>query len=347
VVDRIASQRKRCPASKQRCAFVHGFVHGEATGGVMTYSPGNPGYPPAQPAGSYPGATPSFAKDPGEGKLPFFLTIAIVVLGLLVYIFNFFPTFVLSADLGGAAGGRAGDAGTAVAVAVLAALLAGLNLLPKAKVNTGIVAAIAVLGALLVIAEMINTPTGFSIGWALWPLLGASVFQAFAAVAATLLEAGVITAPAPRPKYDPYAQYSQYGQYGQYGQQPSYYGQPSGQQQPSPQPPAQQSPQYGSQYGGYGSSHAPTQAAIPTTSSGGFGAQSAPQSGPQHAAHSGHRPASEDGPSTPPTGFPSFSPPPSAGAPTGSQSHSNPSGGEQAAGHEQQSPPSGTGPTSL
>jgi Family of unknown function (DUF5336) len=304
----------------------------------MTYSPGNPGYPPAQPAGSYPGATPSFAKEPGESKLPFFLTIATVVLGLLVYVLNFFPTFVLSADLGGMAGGRAGDAGTAVAVAVLAALLAGLSLLPKAKINSGIVAAIAVLGALLVIAEMINTPTGFSIGWALWPLLGASVFQAFAAVAAALLEAGVITPPAPRPKYDAYAQYGQYGQqqYGQYGQQP-YYGQQGGQQQPTHQPPAQQSPQYGSQYGGYGSSHAPTQSAIPTQAAipttGGFAAQS-PQSGPQPSAQSGHHQASEDGPSTPPTGFPSFSPPPPA------------AGGEHSASQEQQSPSSGTGPAS-
>ena len=144
-----------------------------------------------------------------------------MVLGLLVYVLNFFPTFVLSADLGREAGGRAGDAGTAVAVAVLAALLAGLSLLPKAKTIRGMVAAIAVLGALLVISEMINTPTGFAIGWAMWPLVGSSVFQAFAAVAAALLEAGVITAPAPRPKYDPYAQYGQYGsQYGQYGQQP-------------------------------------------------------------------------------------------------------------------------------
>jgi hypothetical protein len=308
----------------------------------MTYSPGNPGYPPAQPAGSYPGATPSFAKEPGESKLPFFLTIAIVVLGLLVYVLNFFPTFVLSADLGGLGGGRAGDAGTAVAVAVLAALLAGLSLLPKATINTGIVAAIAVLGALLVIAEMINTPTGFSIGWALWPLLAASVFQAFAGVAAALLEAGVVTAPAPRPKYDAYSQYGQYGQqqYGQYGQQP-YYGQQGGQQQPSHQPPAQQqSPQYGSQqYGGYGSSHAPTQSAIPTQAAipttGGFaGQQTGSQTGPQPAAHSGHHSEAEDGSSTPPTGFPSFSPPPSSAT------------GEQPAGEQQQSPSSGTGPAS-
>jgi hypothetical protein len=311
----------------------------------MTYSPGNPGYPSAQPAGSYPGATPSFTKDAGESKLPFFLAIAIAVLGLLVYVFNFFPTFILSADLGPAAGGRAGDAGTAVAVAVLAALLAGLSLLPNAKINTGIVAAIAVLGALLVIAEMINTPTGFSIGWALWPLLGASVFQAFAAVAAALLEAGVITAPAPRPKYDPYTQYGGggYGQYGQYGQQqpqqPQYYGQPSGQPQPQPQQPTQQSPQYGApQYGGYGSSHAPNQSTIPTQTAipttGGFSAQSAPQSGPQSAAQSGHHQGSEDSSSTPPTGFPSFSPPPPA------------SGGEHSVGLEQQAPSSGTGPAS-
>src|SRR5271166_7102701 len=115
----------------------------------MTYSPGSPGYPPAQPAGSYPGATPSFTNDDPESKFPLYLTVVVMLLGLLVYVLNFFPTFVLSADLGPAAGGRAGDAGTAVAVAVLAALLAGLSLLPKAKKYTGVVAAIAVLGALM------------------------------------------------------------------------------------------------------------------------------------------------------------------------------------------------------
>lgn len=36
----------------------------------MTYSPGNPGYPQAQPAGSYGGVTPSFAHaDEGASKL--------------------------------------------------------------------------------------------------------------------------------------------------------------------------------------------------------------------------------------------------------------------------------------
>src|SRR6201993_5286565 len=122
----------------------------------MTYSPGSPGYQPAQPGGSTAGVTPSFAKDEaGESKLPHILKIAVVGFGLLVYILNFFPTFVISAELG-PGGGRAGDAGTAVVVAVLAALLAGLGLLPKAKSYAGIVAVIAVLGALLAISETIN-----------------------------------------------------------------------------------------------------------------------------------------------------------------------------------------------
>lgn len=280
----------------------------------MTYSPGNPGYPQAQPGGSYPGATPSFAKtDDGESKLPLYVNIAVVVLGLAVYLLNFGPTFVLSADLGPASGGRAGDAGTAVLVAVLATLLAALSLLPKAKNYAGVVAAIATLGGLLSISEVINTPAGFAVGWAMWPLVACSVLQAIAAIVVLLLDAGVITPPPPRPKYDPYAQYGQYGQYGQqYGgqqQHSGYYGQ-QGPQQHNPQ-------SYGSQYGGYSSS-APTQSAIPTT--GGFGAQSA-QPGSQPAA--GHQ-----GPSTPPTGFPSFSPPPAAGGTPeqGGDQPSSPSG---------------------
>jgi hypothetical protein len=315
----------------------------------MTYSPGGPGYPPAQPAGSYPGAaapsTPSFAKaDSGESKLPQYLNFAVVGLGFLVYLLNFFPTFTLGAELGAGSGGRAGDAGTAVAVAVLAALLAGLGLLPNGKKYTGVIAAIAVLGALMGISGLINAPTGFSIGWALWPLLAFSVLQAIAAVAALLLEAGVITPPAPRPKYDPYAQYGQYGQqYGQYGQQP-YYGQPAGQPgglaAPAPQQAPQQSP-YGSQYGGYAPGQAPTQTAIPTPSTGGFGGQPPAQSGPQPTLH--------QTPTTPPTGFPSFSPPPSVSAGSGSQggsapvNYANPGTGSQPSFGQGQQSSSGSG----
>lgn len=314
----------------------------------MTYSPGSPGYQPAQSGGSYAGSTPSFAKtDDGQSKLPQILNIAVVALGLAAYLLNFGPTFTISADLG-PGGGRAGDAGTAVIVAVLAALLAGLSLLPKGRRYVGIVAVVAVLGALLAITETVNTPAGFTIGWAMWPLVACCILQALAAIGALLLDSGVITAPAPRPKYDPYAQYGQYGQYGgQYGQQP-YYGQQSAQQHAGHQSQAHQQSQqpagYGSQYGGgYPSSQAPAQHSIPTTSTGGFAAQ--PQPGAQPAAQ-------QQGPSTPPTGFPSFSPPPSAGAggtesQTGSApaDYSSQTGGHQSHGQDQQqSPSSPSGP---
>jgi hypothetical protein len=306
----------------------------------MTYSPGNPGYPPAQPPGSYAGATPSFAKDDGESKLPLYLVVGVAVLGLLVYLLNFAPTFIIKGDLGG--GGRAGDGGLAVVAALLAGLLAGVGLLPKAKSHLGVVAAIATLGPLLALAEAINTLGGVTAEWGIWMILGLSVLQAAAAIAAVLLEAGVIKAPVPRPKYDPYQQYGQYGQYPQqYGQQ-AYYGQPAAQPQP---PSPQQAPQpsgYGSQYG-YPSnqpqSQLPTQGAIPTStanpSTGGFGAQPSAQ---------------QSAPSTPPTGFPSFSPPPPVSASTGSPAgsapvnYSNPGSGQQSYGQGQQSSSPGSAP---
>lgn len=302
----------------------------------MTYSPGSPGYPPTQPGGSYSGATPTFAKTDDQTKLPAYLTVAVAGLGLAVYLLNFGPTFIIGPELGPSAGGRAGDAGYAVDVSALAALLAAMSLLPKAKRNLGVVAVIAALGALIVITEMINTPAGYEIGWALWPLLACSVLQAIAAVVAVLLEAGVVATPAPRPKYDVYAQYGQYGQYG--AQQPpgGYYGQPgahqhAGQQSHSPQqPPGYRSQQYG---GGYSPSQGPAHGA----STGGSGSFAAPQ-----------------GPSTPPTGFPSFSPPPSVGA-EGGGSQGGPALGDRPAQGgdpqspdqgQQQSPSSSSGPAS-
>jgi hypothetical protein len=272
----------------------------------MTYPPGSPGYPPAQ-SGSYAGVTPSFTRgDDALSKLPLSLKAAVVVLGLAVYLLNFGPTFTVGADLGPGLGGRAGDAGTAVILAVLAALLAGLSLLPKARSSVGIVGVVAALGALVAIAETINVPVGFTLGWAMWPLVACCVLQAIAAGLVVLLDAGVIAPPTPRPRYDPYAQYGQYGPYGQYGQQP-YYGQQSAQQQPAG---------YGARYGGYGSSrgtaHTAAHTAAPTA---GFGAQ--PQPGHQSATH-------HTGTSTPPTGFPSFTPPPSAAPVSGSETSSAP-----------------------
>jgi Family of unknown function (DUF5336) len=270
----------------------------------MTYPPTNPGYPPSQPPGSYGAAGHSFAPaEAGPSKLPFYLTVAVVVLGLAAYLASFGPLFTVSAEIGpfGGAELTGSGGGYPVIAALIAALLAAVSLLPKAKNYNAVVAAVAVLAVLLVIAQVVSKPTGFTIGWALWLVLAFALLEAIAAVAVLLLDSGVIAAPAPRPRYE---------QYGQYGPPPGgYYGQ-AGPQGPPPQAPPQR-PGYPSQYGG-GYSSGP--------STGGFGAL-----GP------------ESGPPTPPTGFPSFSPPPSVG----SSQQQPPAPGQPG----QQSPSSGPTPS--
>jgi hypothetical protein len=253
----------------------------------MTYPPGSPGYPPAQSPGSYGASSaPSFTKsDDGESNLKVYLTIGVVALGLAAYLLSYGPmiTRVLPN------GDEVIESGSTLPIdlGLLAALLAGTSLLPKAKNFAAVVAALAVLGGLLLIEDTIGASGR---GWALWIALGCGVVQAILAITALLLDAGVITAPAPRPKYD------QYGHYGQYG---GYYGQQSPYQSP-------QQSGYGSGYGGYPSG----------PSTGGFssiGPQSGPIHSPQAASQQGS-PAHQTGSPTPPTGFPSFSPPPSSGS---------------------------------
>jgi hypothetical protein len=273
----------------------------------MTYPPGNSGYPPAQSSGSYGApAAPSFNKaDDGESHLKRYLTTAVAVLGLVIYLVSYGPliTHVLPN----------GDEliekdPIPVGLALLAGLLAGASLLPKARNYAAVFTAIATVGALLLIEDAIGA-TGR--GWALWAAVAAAVIQSAVAIFALLLDAGVITPPAPRPKYD------QYGHYGQYG----YYGQQQG--------PYQQSG-YGTQYGGYPSG--------PTT--GGFSAQPGPQPSQQH------------GSPTPPTGFPSFTPPPpSSGPSTPGQGNSADHGGSGQGQHsfgqgqQPQAPSSPSGPS--
>jgi Family of unknown function (DUF5336) len=211
----------------------------------MTYPPGNSGYPPAQSSGSYGApAAPSFKADDAASNLKQYLTIAVLVLGVLIYLVSYGPliTHVLPN----------GDEliekdPLPIGLALLAGLLAGASLLPKAKNYAAVVTAVAIVGALLLVEDAIGASGR---GWALWAAVAAAVIQSALAITALLLDAGVITPPAPRPKYD---QYGHYGQYGYYGQQ---------------QAPYQQSGGYGTQYGGYPSG--------PTT--GGFSAQPAPQS---------------------------------------------------------------------
>lgn len=302
----------------------------------MTYSPGSPGYQPAQSPGSYGGSTPSFAKsDDAASKLPLYLTIAVAVLGVVAYLASFGPMLTISADVGtGGEGITTGGGSVGVAAALLAGLLAAVSFLPKAKNYHAIIAAIAVLAALVVIQETFSKPSGFSVGWGLWVVLACAVLQAIAAVGALLLDAGVVTPPAPRPKYD------QYAQYGQYGAQPSgYYGQPGGQQHSPFQHHGPQPSGYGPQFGGYSG-----------PSTGGFGAvghQQGSQQGSQSGPQTGPQQSSQQGPPTPPTGFPSYGPPPSSGSGQGSQGtgqgNSGNHGGSGQGQHSQAQPQHGQG----
>jgi len=257
----------------------------------MTYPPGSPaGYPPAQSPGTYgASSTPSFTKsDDGDSNLKLYLTVGVVALGLASYLLSYGPMITRILPNGD----ELVESGSTLPIdlGLLAALLAGVSLVPKAKNYAAVVAAVAGLGALLLIEDTIGASGR---GWALWFALGCGLVQAALAVGALLLDAGVITPPAPRPKYD------QYGHYGQYG---GYYGQQGPYQQQSPQQSG-----YGAQYGGYPSG----------PSTGGFGA-AGPQSGPlqatQVAPQQNSPQAHQSGSPTPPTGFPSFSPPPSSGS---------------------------------
>lgn len=280
----------------------------------MTYPPGGPNYQqppqsqfsaptqqfervpePAQQAHQSvaPSAAPS-GPDAGESKLPLYLNVAVVVLGFAIYLTSFGPVF----------GEFGGSAFELVIAPVVAALLAGIGLLPKQTDRSAIAAVLAVLGFLLLILVVV---AGAPIDWAFYPFIVFSVLQSFAAVAVVLLDAGVITAPVPKPKYEQPA-------YGHgYGAPGGYYGQPpvGGPQQPGyPQ----------QQYGGY-------QGGAPGT--GGFaalGRPNGPQGNPQ-AGHFGGAPngpqaqagwpaagpgpqgGHQNGPPTPPTGFPAFGQP--------------------------------------
>lgn len=274
----------------------------------MTYSPGSPGYPPAnQPTTQFSAPTQHFGKVPeapaaGESpnKLPAYLLMVVAALGVLVYLCNFGPIFQVNASdflgQGSTVSGSTLGIGLAVIAALTAGLLAGVTLLSKGRTYVAIAAVLSVLALLLVIAELINKPSEASIGWALYALIVLSLLQAGSAVAALLFDTGVLTPPAPKPKYD------QQQQYGQYGSPGPYYGQggQGGQHQPQQhhtgshqQAPQQQRPGYPSQYGGgYPGGGGP--------STGGFSA-----------------PGQQSGPPTPPTGFPTYGQPQQQGGGSG------------------------------
>ncbi len=294
----------------------------------MTYSPSNSGYPPSQqPTTQFSAPTQQFGKveqpstlarsgetgahspsaPTGPSKLPFFLLAGVAVLGLLVYLSSFGDVFTIeSTDFPqmGSASGTSQGVVMAVVAALVAGLIAAASLLPKQRAPIGVIAAVALLSFLLVLAEVIQKPEGVSIGWALYVLIVLTLLQSAVAIGALLLDAGILKAPVPKPKYEKQQNYA-----GPYGQPSQYYGQHAPHQGAG-----QQRPPYPGQYGG------------------GYPGGS--------AAGGGYAPIGQQGgPPTPPTGFPTYSQPqasPSASSgqqqpqssptPSSSSSSSNQSG---------------------
>jgi hypothetical protein len=269
----------------------------------MTYPPNNPGYQSAQPTTQFSAQTQQHgrASEPSgteSSSLPLYLNIAVAVFGLAVYLANFGPQFTISnsdyPQLGSASGSTT-ELGLAVVAALLAGLVAAAALLPKQKALDAWVAIISVLAFLVILAEILTASQEVTIGWGLYLVAVFSFLQAAAAITNLLLNAGVITAPEPKQRYDqPQQGYGQYPpQY--YGQQGQQGGQQHGGQH---QGPPQQRPGYPQQYGGY-----------PGASTGGFPAP-------------GQQGGQQSGPPTPPTGFPAYGQPqpPGSSADTGPQS---------------------------
>src|SRR4029078_5033979 len=170
----------------------------------------------------------------------------------------------------GTASGTSQGVVMAVVAALVSGLIAGASLLPRQKAPVGVIAAVAVLSFLLVLAEIIQKPEGVSIGWALYVVILLTFLPSAVAIGALLLDAGIIKAPVPKPKYDKQQQQN----YGPYGQPNQYYGQ-HGAHQGQQRPTYPRHGQYGGGYTGAG------------PSTGGF----API-------------GQQGGPPTPPTGFP-------------------------------------------
>ena len=282
----------------------------------MTYPPNSPGYQSAQPTTQFAAPTQQLGRAPEasaseSSKLPMYLNIAVAVFGLAVYLANFGPLFTISnSDFPqlGTASGSTTELGLAVVAALLAGLVAGAALLPKQRALDAWVAIISVLAFLVILAEILSAPSEVTIGWGLYVVAVFSFLQAGAAIANLLLNAGVITAPEPKPRYEqPQQGYGQYPPqyYGQQGQQAPQ-GQHGGQHGQHQGPP-QQRPGYPQQYGGYAGG----------SSTGGF--QTPGQQGGQ-----------QSGPPTPPTGFPAYGQP----QPPGSSADTGPQGTVQAPQHQ-------------
>jgi hypothetical protein len=252
----------------------------------MTYPSGGPGYPGAHqagpPSGPHAQTTQLPKLDSGPSNLPTYLLGAVAVLGLASYLLSFGPVWESGAS-------ASGVVILGIIAILFAALFAGIGLLPKQANYTPVVAAAAIVGFLLVIWDLIKNADVS--GWALIVIVVVSALQTIAAIGTLLLDAGIVSPPAPRPRYDPYQQpYPGAGGYFGQPQQGPYGGPPSGGHIPPSAQPTQtfNQPQGPQHYGGY---------------------PGGPPSGGFSSA------ADQNGPPTPPTGFPTYAGP-SSGSPT-------------------------------
>jgi hypothetical protein len=262
----------------------------------MTFPSGGPGYPqqggggqPYQPApstGSFPQSPPP---APSAGSSPDFgliAALAVTALGLVSYFISF------SSDAASLSG--------VVDYLLVGGLLAALRVLPKGPKALPFAAVLSILGGLVAVSAVVRAPAPLPSIDTVILILG--ILQMLVAIAAVLLEYGVLKPPAPKPQapQNPYGQ--PFG--GQPGQQQPQYGQ---QHQFGQQPPAHQQHQPAPGASGEPSNpfSQPTQFTPPAAGPGGQSTTYAPQQGqffqqPTPSPEAGQSPSST---STPPGGF--------------------------------------------
>ncbi|MEU4668909.1 DUF5336 domain-containing protein [Amycolatopsis sp. NPDC023774] len=234
----------------------------------MTFPSGGPGYPqqgggqqqPPQgppPSGGFPQQQPQQGPPPSAGpvlpqNLPLVLALVVTVLSVVQYFIGFSD--------------EAGDVGQETIFLLTGGLLAALHALPKAPRVLPFAALFSVVGALgtldTVVAEA-STPGIVTV------VLILGIVQMLVAVAALLMEYGVLKPPAPKPAVPRHQQYGQAGPFQPQQQQPGQYP-----QQPGVTPPGQQATTYAPQQGQFFQQPQGEQGKPPGTPPGGFGQQS-------------------------------------------------------------------------
>ncbi len=291
----------------------------------MTYPPGSPGYPPAQSPGAYGASSPSVTKsDDGESNLKLYLTVGVVALGLATYLLSYGPMITRILPNGDE-------------------LIESGSTLP---IDLGIAGGAAGRRELVAQGQELRRGGGGDrrAGRA---AAGRGHHRRVRPGLGAVVRAGLRSAPGHPRGQCPLAGCGRHQPTGATSEVRPVRAlravrrllRAAGYHQQSPQQSG-----YGSAYGGYPSG----------PSTGGFsavGQQSgpipAPQSGPQH----GSPDAQHQGSPTPPTGFPSFNPPPSSGSggpgQGNSANHAGSGQGQHAYGQGQQpqAPSSPSGPS--